>query len=218
MSYIEIKDLVKKYNDNVVLKNVTIDINKGEFVLIYGQSGSGKTTLLNLLALIDSVTSGNIIIDGKNISEMTLSEGNKFRKQYISMIFQDYKLLQFMNIKDNILLPIYLKNEEFVEDKYENVISILNIDKLVKQKTSTLSGGEQQRVSIARALMSETPIILADEPTGNLDVQNGIAVFELLKKINEEIGTTVIVATHNPDYVKYATKVLRLKNGMIYYE
>lgn len=218
MPLVNIIDLCKKYKNNTVLNNINLKINKQDFIILLGQSGSGKTTLLNIISSIDVPTSGQILFEDKDITKMTLEESAKFRRNNISYIFQDYKLLPMLNVEENILLPLFLESKKIDSFYFDSLIDILEIKNLLHKEINFLSGGEQQRVAIARALINKPKLILADEPTGNLDYENGIKVLEIFKQLNQKFNSTIIMATHNQSYFNYANKIIRIKDGNIMYE
>lgn len=199
-----------------VLKSLNLEIDSGEFVMIMGKSGSGKTTLLNILGFLDVFDEGRYIFDGTDVTNLSENERSVFRNINIGFVFQQFNLIETLNVYQNVELPlIYNKalkkfeREEIVEDKLK---SVGLLDKL-KQKPLQLSGGQQQRVAIARCLANDPQIIFADEPTGALDSETSKEIMELLTKLNEQ-GKTIIMVTHDQDLTKYATKVIRLKDGV----
>ncbi|MDI7814803.1 ABC transporter ATP-binding protein [Clostridioides difficile] len=199
-----------------VLKSLNLEIDSGEFVMIMGKSGSGKTTLLNILVFLDVFDEGRYIFDGTDVTNLSENERSVFRNINIGFVFQQFNLIETLNVYQNVELPlIYNKalkkseREEIVEDKLK---SVGLLDKL-KQKPLQLSGGQQQRVAIARCLANDPQIIFADEPTGALDSETSKEIMELLTKLNEQ-GKTIIMVTHDQDLTKYATKVIRLKDGV----
>lgn len=216
MSLLKLENVSKSYfKDTYALKNISLVINEKDFCFILGPSGCGKTTLLNLISLIDYPTAGNIYFDNTLINKFTIEEGTKYRRENIGIVFQDYNLLPMLNVEQNILLPILLENKEQDQKYFETIISILDIKKILRNNPNTLSGGEKQRVAIARALINKPRIVLADEPTGNLDTKNGLEVMHLFKELNRILGTTIIIVTHNESYISSASKVIRMKDGEI---
>lgn len=199
-----------------VLKSLNLEIESGEFVMIMGKSGSGKTTLLNILGFLDVFDEGRYIFDGTDVTNLSENERSVFRNINIGFVFQQFNLIETLNVYQNVELPlIYNKTlkkserEEIVKDKL-NSVGLL--DKL-RQKPLQLSGGQQQRVAIARCLSNDPQIIFADEPTGALDSETSREIMELLTKLNKQ-GKTIIMVTHDQDLTKYATKVIRLKDGV----
>jgi putative ABC transport system ATP-binding protein len=215
------KNLTKIYKlgkeEIVALMDVNLEINEGEFIAVMGPSGSGKSTLLHLLGCLDKPTSGQVYIDGMNTSELTDDELANIRNKKIGFIFQTFNLLPRLNIMENVELPlIYGKVSPKV--RYKLTIESLNLVGLaerLRHKPSEISGGERQRVAIARALVNDPKIILADEPTGNLDTQTGCEIMGLLKKLNSERKTTIILVTHNFEMAKFSQKIYHLKDGRL---
>jgi putative ABC transport system ATP-binding protein len=218
---IQIKNLFKAFTiggEQVnVLNDISLEIKKGEFVSIMGASGSGKSTLLYLLGALDKPTSGGITIDGKVLVNMTDKAVSKYRRQQIGFVFQFYNLVQNLTVEENILLPIILdgKKPKDYQQKLGELLKLVGLENRRNQKGVLLSGGEQQRVAIARALISNPSFILADEPIGSLDSVNGAEIMTLLQKINREQGVTIVQVTHNADAVKYGTRKIILKDGVI---
>lgn len=199
------------------LKQTDITINKGEFIAIMGPSGSGKTTLLNLLGCLDKPTSGNVILDGVDITKLNESELSKIRRDKIGFIFQDANLMPILNAIENVELPMECngtpKDERLKRAKY--ILKLVGLEERMKQRPNQLSSGEKQRVAIARAFANQPSIILADEPTGNLDSETGSHIMELLKRLNKNIGTTIIVVTHDEKMALYAEKKMVIQDGKI---
>lgn len=199
------------------LKNANITIDKGEFVAIMGPSGSGKTTLLNILGCLDKSTSGNVILDGVNISRLNEQELSNIRRDKIGFVFQDANLMPILNAIENVELPMECngtpKEERSKRARY--LLKLVGLEERMKQRPSQLSAGERQRVAIARAFANKPAIILADEPTGNLDSETGSLIMELLTRLNKNIGTTIIVVTHDEKMALYAEKKMVLKDGKI---
>ena len=215
---IEIKNLNKSYNNQIVLNNLSLVINKGDFISIVGPSGAGKTTLLNIIGTIDSFDKNDkssLVFEKTDLSKLNDNELSSFRNKNIGFIFQFHQLLPELTAKENILLPSMIG--KFDSDKSLNNLSklssILGINKILDKKPEFLSGGEKQRVAVARALINNPSLILADEPTGNLDSDNAKKIQELFKKINKELDVTIILVTHNEKFSKIASKRLVLKDG-----
>lgn len=217
---VELRDVTKVYGKGVrtpALRGVDLSIEKGEFTSIVGPSGSGKSTLLNIIGTLDVPTSGKVFIDGVDTSMLKDKELADLRNRKIGFVFQAFNLVPRMSSLMNVSLPLIargiskIEREEMALDMLERVGLL---DKALKRPTE-LSGGEQQRVAVARALVTNPSIVLADEPTGNLDTKNTIALTELLKELNEKLGTTFIIITHNPEVWKRTRKVLYLKDGKI---
>lgn len=216
---IEVKNLVKIYgnseNEVRALDKVNLKINDGEFVAIIGASGSGKSTLLNMLGGLDRPTSGEVIIDGENITKLKEKDLAIFRRRKIGFIFQFFNLIQVLNVEENIALPISLDHEKVDMNYINELIEILNISHRKGHLPSQLSGGEQQRVSIARALAYKPGVILADEPTGNLDSKNSSEVLTLLKAMAKKYKQTLIVITHDMSIASEADRVICIGDGEI---
>jgi len=200
-----------------VLKDINLNISRGEFISIMGPSGSGKSTLLYLLGGLDKPTSGNIIINGKELSGMKDKQSSVMRRREIGFVFQFYNLIPNLNVEENILLPVLLDNKKLKEYK-KRIDDILRIVGLSERRLHTpreLSGGEQQRVAIARAIINEPEIILADEPTGNLDSKTSDEIMRLLKKINTKQKKTIVMVTHSEKAASFAQRVVHVKDGYI---
>ena len=198
------------------LNQCDIEVRKGEFTAIVGKSGSGKSTLLRILGTIDKPDEGKVYIEGKEIDNLKNSELAKFRRTHIGFIYQDYKLIPEYTAYENIILPLILDSEQADEEKVTELMESLGIDYCKDKFPAQMSGGEQQRVALARALVNEPPILLADEPTGNLDPKNSWEIMKLLERINEERGTTILVVTHNREIVNEMKKrVITMKKGVI---
>jgi len=199
------------------LKETNITINKGEFVAIMGPSGSGKTTLLNILGCLDKSTTGHIILDGLDITNLNEQELSIIRRDKIGFVFQDANLMPILNAIENVELPMECngtpKDKRLKRAQY--LLKIVGLEERMKQRPNQLSSGEKQRVSIARAFANQPAIILADEPTGNLDSETGSRIMELLTQLNQNIGTTIIVVTHNDKMALYAKKKMVIEDGKI---
>ncbi|ABX32217.1 ABC transporter related [Petrotoga mobilis SJ95] len=219
MEILRTEDLKKKYgegeNEVWALKGITISSEKGEFISIVGPSGSGKSTLLHLIGGLDSISSGKIYIEEKDISELSEEELSKFRRQKVGFIFQFYNLIPVLTVEENILLPILLDEKEPDRGYIDDVLKFLNIKDKKNKLPSQLSGGEQQRVAIARAVVNKPAIILADEPTGNLDTKTGSEVMELLRDLNKEYDQTILMVTHDLKLAKQADRTITLVDGKI---
>lgn len=217
---IELVNCYKSYDGEktYVLNNLNLKIEQGMFVAITGESGSGKTTLLNILGTLDEPNSGNYVINNVNILKLNGKELADFRNNNIGFVFQEYLLIPYLSVKENILLPVLHKDKKekkVFERKAQEIIETLNIKKISNQKSTKLSGGEKQRVSLARALINDPLLILADEPTGNLDNKTARMVLDHLLKINKKYGVTVILVTHDKDLLSYADIVLNLEKGKL---
>ena len=196
------------------LDGIKLEVEKGEFVAIVGTSGSGKSTMLHIIGGLDNPTSGQVIVDGQNLSHMTDEELTIFRRRNIGFVFQQYNLVPMLNVWENIILPVKLDGKK-IEKKYvDEIIDTLGIRTKLENLPSALSGGQQQRVAIARALVTNADIILADEPTGALDQKTGHEVLELLKEINKS-GKTVIIVTHDEGIAKMTNRIITISDGKI---
>lgn len=219
MNILSTHDLTKIYGngDNAVhaLSHVSLDIEEGTFVSIIGSSGSGKSTLLNLLGGLDRPTSGEVIVDGKSIYEMRDEELTIFRRRKIGFVFQNYNLMPILNVYENIVLPIELDGAKIDEAYVERIMDMLNLSEKRYAMPNQLSGGQQQRVAIARALAAKPSIILADEPTGNLDSKTSMDVIALLKMTGKEFAQTIVMITHNEEIATIADRMIRIEDGKI---
>jgi len=208
----------KSSNKYVALKNISFEVEEGEFIGVMGASGSGKTTLLNILGSIDKPTTGRYIMDGKDIATLNKDELAKHRINNIGFIFQDYNLLDTMTLKENIILPLALKGHKIniIEEKLFKITKDLGITKILNKYPYEVSGGEQQRAAACRALITSPRIILADEPTGNLDSKSGKDLLELLTFINKEYKATILMVTHDVFAASYCQKIMFIRDGEIY--
>lgn len=216
---IEVRNIIKSYgnarNRVEVLKGLSFSIKEGSFLAIMGTSGSGKTTLLNCISGIDVIDSGELLYENKDISKLNSEQRKLFRRQNIGMVFQSFDLLPILNVRENILLPMKLNHLKCDEDYFNEIVEILGINSKLKSRISELSGGEQQRVAIARALITKPKLLCADEPTGNLDKKNTVEVMNLLKKINTEMNTTILMITHDHQVAEYADEIIKIDDGRI---
>lgn len=219
MNILKTKNLKKYYeNSSVTVKavdDINLDIKKGEFIAIVGTSGSGKSTLLNLLGGLDNPTSGSVVINEKDLSKMDDNELTIFRRRNIGFVFQNYNLVPILNVYENIVLPIDLDGENRDERFLKNVIESLGLSEKLNNMPNKLSGGQQQRVAIARALATKPAIILADEPTGNLDSKTSQEVIGLLKITSREFNQTIVMITHNDEIAQIADRIIRIEDGKI---
>ncbi len=216
---LKVENLKRYYKTNDVevraLDGVSFEVKNGEFISIIGASGSGKSTLLHLLGGLDYPTSGKVLIDGTDIYGLKDDERTIFRRSNIGFVFQAYNLLPMLNVYENIIIPFGLDGDK-VDKKYvDSVIDILEISDQKYKMPNELSGGQQQRVAIARALVTKPSLILADEPTGNLDSKSSSQVVYLLKKINKELGNTILMITHDDAVAQAAEKTLRIEDGRL---
>ncbi len=223
MEILNIKNLKKVYGKKVIstaLKDISFSIEDGEFVGIMGPSGSGKTTLLNLISTIDKPTAGSITLKGKNILKLKGDDLALFRRKELGFVFQDFNLLNTLTIGENIILPLTLDNVDINEQerRLEKVSKILRIKELLNKRTYEVSGGQAQRTAIGRALINNPTLVLADEPTGNLDSASAKDVMEHLEKINKEEKVTTMMVTHDPLAASYCNRILFIKDGQIYNE
>lgn len=219
MSILKTRGLKKLYENGEqivkALDGVDIDINKGEFVVIVGTSGSGKSTLLHMLGGLDYVTEGEVIINEKNLSSLTEDELCIFRRRFVGFVFQSYNLLPTMNVYENMTLPIELDGHKVDEKYIDEVIDVLGLTDKKFNYPNQLSGGQQQRVAIGRALASKPSIILADEPTGNLDSKTSLEVIGLLKVTSKKFNQTIVMITHNNQLAQMADRIIRIEDGKI---
>lgn len=218
MSILSIENLTKVYGSKEIevkaLNNINLKINEGEFVVIVGKSGSGKSTLLHLMAGLETPTEGKIVIDGVDIASLSEKERSLMRREKIGLIFQSYNLIPILNVEENIKLATM--NSKNKDEKYiEDIMDLLDIKSRRNHLPNQLSGGKQQRVAIARALVNKPAIILADEPTGNLDTKTEEEVLKLLKKSQKAYNQTIIMITHNLNIAKYADRVINIQDGNI---
>lgn len=201
------------------LKSVTFDVERGEYVAIMGESGSGKTTLLNILASLDKATSGDVTLDGKKLSEINEKQISAFRRDNLGFVFQDFNLLDNFSIKDNILLPLVLLGTSYdeMEKRLMPIVKSLGIDQLIEKYPYELSGGQKQRTAIARAMITDPKLILADEPTGALDSKSTDSVFDFFDDLNKQ-GQTIVMVTHSTKAASRASRVLFIKDGTLFHQ
>ena len=205
---IKVKNLTHYYNNDKALENINLEISKGEFVCLVGESGSGKSTLLSIISTLLKPTKGELFFE--NLNYKNIKDIDDFRKTNIGFIFQFHYLINYLTVKENIKLA----NEKATENEIHNLLKILRIDNLSNKYPNEISGGQRQRVAIARALINKPKVIIADEPTGNLDSKNSLNVFEIFKKLSQE-QVTIIVATHDKNLAKFANKIYEVKDGKI---
>ena len=219
MEILRVENLTKIYGEGdtrvVAVDNVSFSVSRGEFVAIVGASGSGKSTLLHLLGGVETANKGKVYIDGEDIYSLDRDRLAIFRRRQVGLIYQFYNLIPILNVYENIVLPILLDNREVPKELVSELLQKLNLTNRVEHLPSQLSGGEQQRVSIGRALITKPAIILADEPTGNLDSKNSMEVVGLLKKANIDYKQTIIMITHNMEIAKMASRVIKIVDGKI---
>ncbi len=219
MEILRVENLNKVYGSGEAsvkaLDNVSFSVEKGEFVAIIGPSGSGKSTLLHILGGVDRPTSGNVFIDNTNIYDLDETKLAIFRRRQIGLIYQFYNLIPVLNVRENITLPLLLDQRKHDEEKLKNLLETLKLDNRAEHLPNQLSGGQQQRVSIGRALINSPAIVLADEPTGNLDSKNSEDIMELLKLSNKKMKQTLILITHDPNVAMQADRVIEIEDGSI---
>lgn len=221
MSLIEIKNIIKTYstgdNNFNALDDVSLVVEKGEFVAIMGASGSGKSTFMNMLGCLDKPTSGSYYLDDVDVMQLNSDELAQIRNEKIGFVFQGFNLISRTSALENVELPMIYKGipkEERIL-KAKEALNIVGLSKRENHHPNQMSGGQQQRVAIARAIVNDAPIILADEPTGNLDTKTSIEVMEFFVRLNEETGKTIILVTHEPDIAEYSKRIVRFQDGKI---
>lgn len=221
MNVVDVKNLVKNYSRGdqkvLALQGVSFNVQKGQFISVMGPSGSGKSTLLHLLGGLDLITSGEVLIDGQSLAKMNDKELSKFRRLKLGFIFQFFNLLPTMTALENVALPLLLDGASLanVEKKALDLLNYLGLSHRVHHFPDQLSGGEMQRVAIARALVSDPALILADEPTGNLDSKTGQSVLELLRQLTKERMQTIIMVTHSKEAAQFGNKLIEMRDGKI---
>ena len=219
MKILKVENLTKIYGSGATkvtaLDNVTFEVEKGEFVAIVGASGSGKSTLLHLIGGVDRPTSGKVFIDDKDIYALDDDKLAIFRRRQVGLIYQFYNLIPILNVVENITLPLDLDNRKVNEKYLSELLNLLGLQNRKFHLPNQLSGGQQQRTSIGRALITNPTIILADEPTGNLDSKSSDEIVELLRKSNKEYKQTIIMITHNMEIAKYADRIIEIEDGKI---
>ena len=218
MNIVKTVDLTKTYKGGVevnALSNVNFELEKGDLVAIIGDSGSGKSTLLHLLAGVDKPTSGDIFIQDKNITKFNKDEMTVFRRRNIGVVYQFFNLIPNINVRKNILLPLLLDNKKVDEEYLKEILSILGIEGKLDRYPKQLSGGEQQRVAIARSLITRPAIVLADEPTGNLDRKNSEEIIGLFRLVNKRLNSTIMIITHDEKVANSCDKVYRMVDGRL---
>ena len=219
MAVLQTIDLKKYYgegeNQVKALDGICLEIEEGKFTAIVGTSGSGKSTLLHMLGGLDTPTYGRVIVGGKDISKMKPDELTIFRRRRIGFVFQNYNLVPILNVYENIILPIELDGNRPDKEYIDNIITLLGLEKKLTSMPNNLSGGQQQRVGIARALATKPAIILADEPTGNLDSKTSQDVLGLLKLTGNKLNQTIVMITHNDEIAQMADRIIRIEDGKI---
>ncbi|MCD5003089.1 ABC transporter ATP-binding protein [Enterococcus saccharolyticus] len=225
MSLLQVKNLKKIYTNRFggnkveALSGVTFDVHSGEYIAIMGESGLGKTTLLNILSALDRPTNGQVLLNNQDIVQISEKEISKFRRENLGFVFQDFNLLDTFSLKDNIFLPLVLSGKKYVqmERKLMLIAEKLGILPLLDKFPYEVSGGQKQRAAVARALIAEPELILADEPTGALDSKSADALLELFKQINDE-GQTILMVTHSIQAASHASRILFIKDGKVFHE
>lgn len=219
MEILRVENLCKVYGKDttkvVALNNVSFSVEKGEFIAIVGASGSGKSTLLHLLGGVDRPTSGKVYIDGKDIFNFNDDKLAIFRRRQIGLIYQFYNLIPILNVEENITLPLALDNREVDKETLSNMLKLLGLQHRKNHLPNELSGGQQQRTSIGRALITHPAIILADEPTGNLDSKASDEIVDILKMSNKKYNQTIVMITHNLDIAAKADRIIKIEDGRI---
>ena len=219
MEILKVENLTKIYGKDMAkvtaLDNVSFSVEKGEFIAIVGASGSGKSTLLHIIGGVDRPTSGKVYIDGKDIFQFNDDKLAIFRRRQVGLIYQFYNLIPILNVEENITLPLALDNREVDKRKLDEMIKLLGLENRKTHLPNELSGGQQQRTSIGRALITSPTIILADEPTGNLDSKSSDEIVALLKKSNKEFKQTIIMITHNMEIAKCADRIIKIEDGKL---
>lgn len=217
---ISIKDIKKTYEsmgDTVqAIRSVSLEVEKGEFLSVMGHSGSGKSTFLSILGALMPPTSGVVEIDGIDIYKLSQEKRADFRREYLGFVFQQFQLIPYLTAKENVMLPLTTtkRSNKEKQDMAAEVLKRVGLEKKMNRLPSQLSGGEQERVAIARAIVNEPPLILADEPTGSLDTKTGDEIMALFRQLNEE-GLTILMVTHNPDYTRYMKRTITMKDGIL---
>lgn len=220
---LKVSNLEKIYKGKIsfkALENINMEVSEGEFVAIMGPSGSGKSTFLNTISTIDKPTAGSVLIAGKNPYEMNAKQLSTFRRKELGFVFQQFNLINTLTVGENIILPLTLDKADIktMKTKLEKISELLGLSDLLHKRTYEISGGQAQRVAIARAVINEPSILLADEPTGNLDSKAAKDVMKLFKKLNEAMHVTIIMVTHDPNIASYSDKTYIIKDGNIYQE
>ena len=219
MDILQTKNLTKYYGEEPLLvkalDGITLQIEQGSFTAIVGTSGSGKSTLLHMLGGLDTPTGGSVVVDGQSLSGMNRSELTIFRRRKVGFIFQNYNLIPNLTIYDNIVLPVELDGRCVDEQYFQNIVTVLGLEDKLQRKPNKLSGGQQQRAAIARALITKPAIILADEPTGNLDSRTSQEVVGLLQATGKKFHQTIVMITHNDEIAQIADRTIRIEDGRI---
>ena len=219
MSLLKLDNLCKFYGEDETLvkavDSVTLTVEEGEFIAILGASGSGKSTLLHMIGCVDEPTIGHVYLNGQDIYALNDNKQSKLRRESISIVYQFYNLIPTLNVVENITLPLDLSRKKVDQEYLDEILKLLKLEDRKKHLPNELSGGEQQRVAIGRALIARPNIILADEPTGNLDSKNSLEVMNILKRANEIYKQTIIMVTHDEELAKFAKRIITMKDGNI---
>ena len=219
MEILRVENLTKKYgkgeNEVIALNDVSFSVEKGEFIAVVGSSGSGKSTLLHLIGGVDRPTSGKVFINDIDVYKLNDDKLAIFRRQNVGIIYQFYNLLPILNVEENISLPCDLDGKKVEQERLDTLVKILGLENRKTHLPNQLSGGQQQRVAIGRSLINNPAIVLADEPTGNLDSKAGNEIISLLKKSNKELGQTIIMITHNLEIAKEADRIIKIEDGKL---
>lgn len=219
MEILKVENLTKKYGKNesevIAVNDMSFSVESGEFIAIVGSSGSGKSTLLHLLGGVDRPTSGKVFVNGKDIYSLKDDELAIFRRREVGLIYQFYNLIPILNVEENIALPCDLDRKDVPKEELDELLKVLGLENRRKHLPNELSGGQQQRVAIGRALINHPAIVLADEPTGNLDSKSSDEIVQLLKTSNKKYNQTIIMITHNPEIAKVADRIIRIEDGKI---
>ncbi|MFA7216915.1 MAG: ABC transporter ATP-binding protein [Candidatus Paceibacterota bacterium] len=215
---IKVENLIKTYPGKIptqALKGVTLEIAEGELVALMGRSGSGKSTLLHQLGLLDKPTSGSVVINKSDVLSLSDEERTKFRLEHLGYVFQEYALIAEFTALENVYFPAMASGDEVAKKRAEHLLDLVGLGERISHYPSEMSGGEQQRVAIARSLINNPKVLFADEPTANLDTVSSEIVFKLFQKLNKELKQTILVVTHEPEDRKYVDRVIWLKDGLI---
>lgn len=217
MSMISVQNVSKKFGSREILKDLSFDVEENEFVALVGPSGSGKSTLLNMIGLLDNIDSGKILINGKILPKVNSRSAVNYRKNVINYLFQSNALISTSSVKDNLMLAMTFTNfsKEEKEKKIKETLRFIGLENRLDSKVNELSGGEQQRIAIVRAILKPGEIILADEPTGSLDPDMAQKSFDLIRSLRDQFGKTILIVTHNLDHAKQCDRIVSLKSGFV---